>query len=149
MLQQLLERLRLTNPPDAEDRAIDIPLAATALLLEVAYADHHASESELAQIRSLVTRQFGLDAATVDELLEDAADLYLDSVGAQPLTRTLTEAWEESERYALVVSLWRVALAEAGVDPLEEHRIRRIAELLYLRHDRFIQAKLEARREKT
>ncbi len=144
LLSNLLERFRNTASSAAEPVAL--PVAATALLLEVAYADQHASESELAQIQQAVMRHFNLDATTVDELLADAANLYGESVGAQPFTRALTDVWDEPQRYALVVSLWRVALAEAGIDPLEEHRIRRIADLLYLSHKRFIQAKLEAKR---
>ena len=40
----------------------------------------------------------------------------------------------------------QVAAVSNGIDRFEEHTIRRIADLLYLSHDRFIEAKLRARK---
>jgi uncharacterized tellurite resistance protein B-like protein len=43
------------------------------------------------------------------------------------------------------VQLWRLALSDAELDRFEEHTIRKIAELLYVSHVRFIEAKQRAR----
>jgi uncharacterized tellurite resistance protein B-like protein len=61
-------------------------------------------------------------------------------------TRTLNDGWDEPSKYQLVVRLWELALVDNDLDTFEEHTIRKIAELLYLSHDRFIQAKLTAKR---
>ena len=45
----------------------------------------------------------------------------------------------------MVTALWRVALASDGLDRFEEHTIRQAADLLYLSHNRFIEAKLTAK----
>ena len=36
-------------------------------------------------------------------------------------------------------ALWRVAFADGRIDRYEEHILRRIADLLYLRHQDFIE----------
>lgn len=146
LLGKLAERIRSVADPSQQQLPVTLELAAAALLMEVAYADHRVSSDELAQIRRIIQTQFGLDDATVAPLLEEAAAAHEDSVGVQAFTRALTDHWEEPQRFALVVALWQVALAEGGVDALEEHRIRGIAELLYLSHRRFIEAKLTAKR---
>ncbi len=149
MLEQLINRLRDRSSNQSKDpssKAVSIELAATALLLEVAYADSHASAAELERIRSVASAHFKLDPTAITQLLDDAQSLYADSVGAQPFTRALTDSWPEQARYDLVVALWEVALADAQIDAAEEHRIRHLADMLYLDHDDFIRAKLEAKR---
>lgn len=147
IIQKLTERIRQVAAPAASAEAPLTPeLAAAVLLTEVAYADSQLSATEQAAIRNAVSTQFQLDPQTIESLLEESATMHADSVGVQSFTRALTDCWEEPERFQLVVALWRVALADEGVDALEEHRIRGIAELLYVSHSRFIEAKLIAKR---
>jgi len=78
-------------------------------------------------------------------LIDDARERLQHNVGVQSYTRHLNEALEESEKFDVIIALWRIAHASNGVDRFEEHTIRRIADLLYLSHDRFIEAKMLAR----
>lgn len=148
MLQDLFKKIRsLGEAGDTSPNALapSLPLAVSALLLEVAYADQHADESELAEIRRVVGDTFELTETEIETLLAESADYYQASVGAQSLTRAITEAWSEPQRFELVVTLWRVALAQDGISALEEHRIRHLADMLYLSHRRFIAAKIAAK----
>ena len=79
------------------------------------------------------------------DLLKTHRNGFKEHVGVQSYTRYLNEALGEQEKFDVVTALWRIAHASNGVDRFEEHTIRRIADLLYLSHDRFIQAKLLAR----
>lgn len=69
-----------------------------------------------------------------------------DHVGVQAYTRLLVERWSYSDRCHLIEALWRVALADDDIDPLEEARVRHCAELLYVAHADFIAAKQSAKR---
>jgi uncharacterized tellurite resistance protein B-like protein len=51
----------------------------------------------------------------------------------------------EEEKFSVVTALWQIALAEDGIDVMEEHSIRKTSDLLYLSHSRFIEAKLKAK----
>ncbi len=145
MLSSLLDRLRgqLAEDDNPEDL---VPLAAATLLIEVAWADHDVSDEELDVVRQALKAQFGIEGAAVEALIEDSRREHDASVGLQTFTRTLVEAWDEAERFNLVVQLWRLALSDAQVDRFEEHTIRRIAELLYVSHARFIESKQAARK---
>ena len=146
MLGNLLERLknrsRLDDPTEQEHL---VALAAATLLIEVAWADHDISGSELEIVRATLTGHLGLAEAEVDEIVAESRLQHEQSVGFQRFTRTLTEAWDEAERFELVVQMWRLALADNRIDRFEEHVIRKIAELLYVDHSRFIEAKQRAR----
>ncbi|MFK7915032.1 MAG: TerB family tellurite resistance protein [Pseudomonadales bacterium] len=148
MIQKLAARIRTAAQPSQHtDAPLTTELAAAVLLMEVAYADSELGEREQQSIRAALQSRFQLDTATIDTLLQESASVHADSVGVQAFTRALTDCWEESARFELVVALWQVALAEDGIDALEEHRIRGIADLLYVSHSRFIEAKLIAKRD--
>lgn len=143
MLAALLERILGREEERADPRLV--PLAASTLLIEVAWADHDITESELAVIRSALTSQFDLSDAEVEDIVQESRSAQDESVGLYAFTRTLVEAWDEAQRFELLVQLWRLALSDADLDRFEEHTIRRIAELLYVSHARFIEAKQRAR----
>ncbi len=145
MLNKLLNRLKLPNE-DTDSENLQA-LAAAALLLEVAWADHDIAEDELALIERQLAQQFRLSPQEVAELVEESRQAHEESVGLYGYTRTINEQWSEPQKFELVTALWRLALADAGLHRYEEHTIRKIAELLYLSHSRFIEAKLKARQE--
>lgn len=145
MLSTLLNRLK--RPEQEPDSARLVALAAAALLFEVAWADQDIAEDEVALIEGQLGDQLGLPPAEVRELIEESRAAQQNSVGVYRFTRTINESWNEQQKFALVTALWRVALTDDGLHRYEEHAIRKIAELLYLSHTRFIEAKLTARRD--
>ena len=145
MLSKLTELFRRQKTATTEDAVIDAPVAAAALMLEVTWADHTIDDQEIATSTELLQQLFELPAATARQLVEDAQERLQDSTGVQHYTRFLNETLSEPEKFAVVTALWRVALASDGLDRFEEHTIRRVADLLYLSHNRFIEAKLIAK----
>ena len=145
MLRSLLEKLRGDAAHDPAGRARQIQLAAATLLIEVAWADHHISDGELAVVRHVLLGQFELEESEAEEIIQESRREHEESVGLHTFTRTLVEAWDEKQRFDLIVALWRLAFSDAGLDRFEEHTIRKISDLLYVSHSRFIEAKRAAR----
>jgi uncharacterized tellurite resistance protein B-like protein len=75
----------------------------------------------------------------------DAKERHQESVGVHAYTSFLNDSMNEEEKFSVVTALWQIALAEDGIDVMEEHSIRKTADLLHLPHSRFIQAKLKAK----
>tara|TARA_Y100001933_G_scaffold264650_1_gene331473 strand:- start:3912 stop:4385 length:474 start_codon:yes stop_codon:yes gene_type:complete len=146
MLGRLLDKLKA---PETAEESPDhlLALAAAALLLEVAWADHDIADDELTLIETQLREQFGLTDSEVQALVAASREAHQDSVGVYGYTRTINEAFDEARKFELVTALWRLALADDGLHRYEEHTIRKIAELLYLSHSRFIEAKLRAKRD--
>jgi uncharacterized tellurite resistance protein B-like protein len=120
-------------------------LAAAALMFEVVWADHDISAEELDVMGRRLEQLFGIDKATTDALIKQTRTDHANSVGVFPYTRALNDAMTEDEKVAVIEAMWSIAYADEGLGSLEEHAIRRIADLLYVPHRRFIEAKQRAR----
>ena len=131
--------------PAVDDAPDELELATAALMMEVARADFEQSEEE----RSLMLQKLGARLKLTDEAVtgllllaqdasEEAHDLY-------SFTSIINERFTYPEKKQLVVNLWEIALADAHIDPHEDHIIRRIAGLLSVDHSDVIHARAKAR----
>lgn len=115
--------------------------AAAALMVEVALADHEFSEAEQAALPGLLRQYADLDAEEALELVEIAREDVDNAIALHEFTRHLNEDFTLDEKLELITVLWRMAYADQDIDKYEEHIIRRIADLLHLRHSEFMQCK--------
>ncbi len=133
--------------PAEDDAPHELELATAALMMEVARADFEQSEEE----RSLMLQKLGAQLKLTDEavtglllLAQDASDEAHDLYG---FTSIINERFNYPEKKQLVVNLWEIALADAHIDPQEDHIIRRIAGLLSVDHSDVIHARAKAREQ--
>jgi uncharacterized tellurite resistance protein B-like protein len=143
----MLARIKALFLEDADVAARDghdIDLAAAALLVEVARADHEQGAEEEAAMGELLASSLDLSADEVRAVLGRAGDAVEEATSLFEFTRLVNEHYSIDEKRHLVRSMWQVALADRDLDKYEEHIIRRVAELIYLPHPEFIQTKHEA-----
>lgn len=146
MLSHILSRLKEPLAKTAEEATELLPLAAAVLYLEVAWADHDIADEEMELIGKILTDQFELPAGELHIIITESRAQHESSVGLYRFTRIINDAWDEEGKYQLVVKLWELALSDSALHSFEEHTIRKIAELLYVSHSRFIEAKLKVKR---
>lgn len=120
-----------------------LELATAALLVELARSDFAESAVELAAIRHLLERRFGVSAAAMDQLLADAARRADRAVSLHEFTHRLNSELPAAEKLAIVEMLWRVSYADQRVDKHEEHLITRVAGLLHVSDRDRVRAKLK------
>ncbi|MFB0905948.1 MAG: TerB family tellurite resistance protein, partial [Pseudomonadales bacterium] len=108
-------------PTAADEQPVDRELATAALMMEVARADFEQSEEE----RSLMLQKLGTRLKLTDEavaglllLAQDASD---DAHDLYSFTSVINERFKYPEKKQLVVNLWEIALADAHIDPQEDH----------------------------
>ena len=140
-----LRKLFSREEEETEDAALDPALAAAALMFEVVWADHEISQAELVTAKALLKQMFAVEEDAVMSIVADAEERLRESVGVHAYTTFLNELLSEEEKFSVVTALWQIALAEDGIDVMEEHSIRKTSDLLYLSHSRFIEAKLKAK----
>ncbi len=145
-IQQFFQR-SLAEPENRQDDAYTLELASAALLCEVMRADYRVGEAELSTLRHLLRERYHLGDRAVEELMELARQEVEDAVDHYQFVSLIKEHYGYEQRVELVKLMWRLAWADGKVDPLEEHRIRRLADLLHVGHSDFIRTKLSVEEE--
>lgn len=116
-------------------------LATATLLFEMAQMDDYVDNREREAIQSLLADKFSLDAGLAAELLELGADESRQAICMQEFTRLLNENFSQAEKREMVKMLWQVAISDGVIDKYEDLFVRQIADLLYVPHQDFIEAK--------
>lgn len=116
-------------------------LAAAALLIEIARADFDFDDAEQNAIEALLRDTLDLDAGEIDELVRLATEESREATSLHQFTRLINETHSLDDKRLLMEQLWHVAFADGRIDRYEEQLLRRIADLLHLRHKEFMQAK--------
>lgn len=121
-----------------------IDLATAVLLVEVSRADFEQSETELNAIRQLLLSHLSLCEEEVDTLLQHAHEEADQLVSLQHITRLMNEQLDQRGKVRVIELMWKVVYADGEKHHYEEHLLRQIAELLYISHADFIQARHQA-----
>lgn len=127
-----------------ETPTISIEIACAVLLCEVMRADSVFTESEQGELNSILTKQFKLTKQEVDEVIKQAFDLSENSHDFYQFTSKLNQYYSLDDRIKIVTLLWKVAYADGELASIEEHIIRKISDLLHLRHSEYIATKISA-----
>ena len=144
-----LRRVLQTAPADthavpAHERR-QLQLAVAVLVHEARRADYAEGDEESARGQTALAEIFGLEPDESAALLEEgrARAQQLSSFYA-PVT-VIKRDFSVEERVRLVEHLWRVAFAHGGLDPYEDHYVRKIAHLLYVPNTQSMLARNRAR----
>jgi uncharacterized tellurite resistance protein B-like protein len=143
----MLDRLKdFFAAPAAVDEVGDeaaLHLAAAMLLIEVAKVDHSLDAEELANMKRVLARNWGLDEQELAELVAVATDSSDDSVSLHRHIDLINSNFSQAQKRQLVRGLWEVAYADNRIHHHEEALIRRLADLIYVSHSEFIRTKLQ------
>lgn len=133
-LRRLIRQRRgVASPADATPASPDeVQLAATALLLELGYADGEFAESERGYIESALARHFNLPEPAVRELLALAESERRRSVDHFQFTRVVRDQLDVGQRMLLAEVMWGVILADGHIGDHESYLMRKLGHLLDL-----------------
>lgn len=146
MFKQLLQQISNTLEPGNASPGLmqnDIERICAVLLVEIARSDHDVSEVERAAIVKALTHSSSLELTELEALVDEA---FLDADNTLSLhehVRVINETFGKEDKIALLEHMWRVAYADGNVDGYEEYTIRKLSDLLFMKHRDFMQAKLK------
>lgn len=143
MLTRIRIFIRNLQQDNVVNNTLSLEIATAVLLFEVMRADHKYEDEEKTKLIELLQHHFQLDKNEVNDVLALAEDESHHANDFYRYTTLINEQYELSDRIKIVELLWKVAYADGHLDVIEEHIIRRIADLLHLRHGEFIQCKLK------
>ena len=134
------------NVIDPENSALrSEQIATAALLIEVMIIDGNMSEDELQSITRTLSTILQLSSEQADELILLSRDEVSEATSLYQFTKEINAHFDQQKKLDLMTAMWQVAFADGHLDKHEEGIIRRIADLLHLRHSEYIQCNLNAR----
>lgn len=122
-------------------------VAIAALLIEMKRSDASVSEIERDVITNIIRSRLALTAEEISELLKLAEEELWKSTGYYEFTSLINKGFSYEQKVMVIEHLWEVSFADKKVDKHEEHMVRKIADLLYVAHNDFINAKLRVRKK--
>ena len=120
-------------------------LATAALLIEVMVIDGNLDEQELQSISGTLSSMLDLSQDQIEELIALSREEVADATSLYQFTKEINEHFNIDKKLSLMRAMWRVAFADGHLDKYEENIIRRVADLLHIRHSEYIQCKIAAR----
>ena len=146
MLHHIKKLMVFSNETASDSKTIEeqIHLAAAVLLVEVMMADHEVQDEEIAQIIKVLETLFEVEKGQTEILIDEARQRHEDLVSLHEMTSIINQQHDQELKRKLVYAMWCIAFADDHKDKYEEHLIRKVADLLYLSHSEFIQARHQA-----
>jgi uncharacterized tellurite resistance protein B-like protein len=142
MISSIQEWFKNHLEADNTDNKHTIELATAVLLYEVMRADHKFEQLEQDSYRKQLEKHFSLSGPELETLCQLSQSQADNAADYQQFTRVINDIYGLTEKRAVLDSLWAVAYADHELSPDEEYTIRKIADLLYIPHNQFIQSKL-------
>ena len=145
MLALLVKYFKAADSEKADGFETKILIATCVLLLEIANSDDEFSPVERKIIQGILEEELEIPRDDIEKLLELAARDRRESVDIWEYTNLINQYFSKPEKILLVERLWRVIYADGKVDQFEDYLAHKLADLLRLSHEDFIQAKLRAK----
>lgn len=131
----------MTGDASSQEAEPAYQLATAALLVEMARADYDVKQEERLSVTAAIQKAFGLSATETDELVRLAELEAEHATSLYEFTSLINTHFSAEQKRRVVELLWRVAFADGHLDKYEEHLVRKVADLIYVPHRTFIQAK--------
>lgn len=138
---ELVEDFQKTTEQQ-KNTELSLEICCAVLLCEVMRADSAFTEEEQDALSVILTNQFNLTDIEVSDISEKAFELSENASDFYQFTSKINQYYSLDERIKIVTLLWKVADGELA--SIEEHIIRKIADLLHLRHNEYIATKIAA-----
>ncbi len=131
------------NPDSVSEHSLQ--MATAALLIEMMRADAEVSEHERKTITNAIRTKFSLTDDEINALLKLAEEELKSSTGYYQFTFLINKGFTYEQKLKVVEHLWEVAFSDRELDKHEEHMVRKIADLIYVKHRDFVDAKIRVR----
>jgi len=133
---------------DEQDIEHHLRLATAALMIEMMLDDGEAHEMEEKVLIENLKSTFKLEDNETLELFNLAHAEVKEAVDYHQFTTLIAKNFTQEQKVKVIENLWAIAYADEDLDQFEELMVRRIADLIYVTHSEFMQAKHRIIKEK-
>ena len=124
-----------------------IQVATAALLIEMMKADGTVNEDERKAVMQTIQSKFNLTDDETKSLKELAKEKIRKATDYYDFTSLIHKRLSYQQKVEIIEHLWEIAFTDKHLDKHEEYVVRKIADLIYVEHKDFIQAKLKIKKK--
>ncbi len=129
------------SPEVNGDLEHELKLATAVLLIEMMNQDDQVHDKEIDAAKKALTVKFGLTDDEYHDLITLAEEEVKEAVDYHQFTSLIAREFTQAQKIKVIELLWSVAYADSHLDSMEEHMVRKIADLIYVSHKDFMKTK--------
>ena len=141
----LAEPASKSAPPAGEFEQRQLRTALATLLAEVTRVDFEVKPRELSACRAALSDLLDIPDAQAHELIEQARETSARLTSYFGPISVINRWLSMPQRVGFVEHLWCVAYADGGLDPYEDHLVRKLSHLMYVPHIEMMLARQRAK----
>lgn len=140
--ERLLKSLTVQPEQEEFEQFDRIQIATCVILLEVAKFDFDFSSIEKETTKAILKHEFSISEDAIEDLMKIAEEKREDRVDIWDFTNVINQNFSREEKIKIIEAAWKIIYADNKLDKYEDHYVHVLADLLRLRHDELIDAKL-------
>lgn len=140
--ERLLKSLTVESVQGESERFDRIQVASCVILLEVAKFDFDFSSIEKETTKAILKNEFAIPEDAIEDLMKISEEKREDSVDLWEFTNVINKNFPREAKIKIIEAAWKIIYADDKLDKYENHYVHILSDLLRLRHDELIDAKL-------
>ena len=124
----------------------EIILASTCLLLSIADADNNIDDKELSIIDEIIQDFFDVNKEDTNTIINNAKKSLIQSTDYFSYGKTLNESFSITDKVDFLSCIFEVAYSDGEYHYLEEHMIKKIANILHIENKDLVNVKMDIKR---
>ena len=124
----------------------EIILASTCLLLSIADADNNIDDKELSIIDEIIQDFFDVNKEDTNTIINNAKKSLIESTDYFSYGKILNESFSITDKVDFLSCIFEVAYSDGEYHYLEEHMIKKIANILHIENKDLVNVKMDIKR---
>ena len=120
-----------------------LQLATCILLIEVSKSDDDYDKVEQEKIISLIKDKFSLSYDEIEEVFSFSNNHHNKMISLFEWTDIINKECSYNQKLIIIGFMWDIAFIDSKIDKYEDYTIRKVCDLIYVKHKDFINLKNE------
>jgi uncharacterized tellurite resistance protein B-like protein len=123
----------------------DLAVAASVILLEIAYSDNEFTDEERELIINVLRADFNLSDEETHALISLGEKIIAEDTNKWRYIEIINNNYSNEEKIELIEKVWKLIYADDKLDKYEDHLVHRLSKIIHIPHRKLIEAKLKVK----
>ena len=141
LLNKLFPKLKDEVSNDNSSDIDQLQIATCILLIEVSKSDDDFDIKEQDKIKDLVKKKFNIPQDKIDNIFMHCNKEHDSMTSLYDWTEVVNKECSYEQKCMIIGYMWDIAFTDSKIDKYEDFTIRKVADLIYVKHKDFIALK--------